>query len=267
MRAPRRSCSGPKTRWSVPDQLTEDGLLGGRVRLCQPARGYRVAIDPVLLAAAVPARAGERILDAGAGSGAASLCLAARVPDCRVVGLELQRELARLASQNVALNGLERRIDIMTGDLGRPPPRLSGSSFDHVMSNPPFLAAESGPPSPEPGRAQAHREGEVALAEWLAGCLRLLAPGGQLTLIHRAERLGEILAALQGRAGDVVVFPLWPAPERRAAKRVLVQARKSARGPLHLMRGLVLHESDGAFTPAAERILRHGAALTLADRP
>lgn len=249
------------------DDLTEDGLLDGRVRLCQPARGYRVAIDPVLLAAAVPVRAGERILDAGAGSGAASLCLAARVPDCRLVGLELERELARLASHNVALNGQERRIDMMAGDLGRPPPRLSGSSFDHVMTNPPFLAAGSGTPSPEPGRQRAHREGEVELAGWLAGCLRLLRPGGHLTLIQRAERLGEVLSALQGKAGDLVVFPLWPAAERRAAKRVLVQGRKGARGLLRLMRGLVLHEADGRFTPAAERILRHGAALPLADRP
>ena len=102
----------------MAEHLTDDHLLGGRVRFSQPARGYRVAIDPVLLAAAVPARAGERVLDAGAGTGAASLCLAARVPECRIVGLELQRPLQRIASHNVTQNGLDARVEMVEGRSG-----------------------------------------------------------------------------------------------------------------------------------------------------
>jgi tRNA1(Val) A37 N6-methylase TrmN6 len=249
----------------VPDQLTEDSLLGGAVRFSQPAQGYRVAIDPVLLAAAVPAASGHRVLDAGAGTGAASLCLAARVPECRIVGLELERTLARIASHNIEQNGWAGQVEVITGNLDPPPPRLSGASFDHVMTNPPHLASGEAPASPVPGRALAHHEGDLDLARWLAGCVRMLKPGGCLTLIHRSDRLTEIFGALAGTIGDLVLFPLWPASDRRPAKRILVQGRRGARGKIRLMRGLVLHEPDGSYTGAATSVLRHARALTVAD--
>jgi tRNA1(Val) A37 N6-methylase TrmN6 len=247
----------------VVDDLTDDRLLGGRLRFSQPARGYRVAIDPVLLAAAVTPMPYQRVLDAGAGTAAASLCLAARVPECRVLGLELQRDLHRIASHNVTRNQFDRRVEMIQGDLQRPPPRLSAASFDHVMSNPPYLAAEETQPSPHRERALAHAETTMDLAGWLAACLRMLKPDGYLTLIHRADRLDELLAALLGRAEDVVVFPLWPAADGRPAKRVLIQGRKGARGPLRLVPGLVLHERDGGFSAAAQAVLRDGLALDL----
>jgi tRNA1(Val) A37 N6-methylase TrmN6 len=203
------------------------------------------------------------VLDAGAGTGAASLCLAARVPECRVLGLELQRELHRIASYNVTRNQLDRRVEMIQGDLQRPPPRLSAASFDHVMSNPPHLAADETQPSPDRARALAHAETTLDLAGWLAACLRLLKPDGWLTLIHRADRLDELLAALLGRVGDLVVFPLWPAADGRAAKRVLIQGRKGARGPLRLVPGLVLHDPGGGFNAAAQGVLRDGLALDL----
>jgi tRNA1(Val) A37 N6-methylase TrmN6 len=217
----------------------------------------------VLLAAAVSARAGEAVLDAGTGSGAATLCLAARVPDCRIVGLEIQRPLQRLASDNARQNQLGPRVEMIEGDLGRPPPRLAGASFDHVMTNPPYLAAGSASPPPSALRARAHLEQALDLADWLAGCLRMLKPDGLLTLIHRADRLAEVLAALHGPLGALVVFPLWPRRARRPAKRVLVQGRKGSRGPLRLAPGLVLHEDDGRYSPAADAVLRHAKALRL----
>jgi tRNA1(Val) A37 N6-methylase TrmN6 len=246
----------------VAEQLTEDRLLGGRVRFSQPAHGYRVAIDPVLLAAAVPARPGERVLDAGAGTGAASLCLAARVEDCRIVGLELQRPLQRIASHNVAQNGLGGRVEMVEGDLERPPPRLAAASFDQVMTNPPHLPAAAATLSPNRQRALAHAEASMDLAGWLLGCLRMLKPDGRLTMIHRTDRLNEVLAALLGRAGEVIVFPLWPAAGR-PAKRVLIQARKGARGPLRLVSGLTLHDEGGGYCPWVEQVLRDGGALDL----
>jgi tRNA1(Val) A37 N6-methylase TrmN6 len=247
----------------VPDALTEDSLLGGRVRLRQPAEGYRVAIDPVLLAAAVPVAAGETVLDAGSGSGAATFCLAVRVPACRIVGLEIQRPLQRLASANAGLNQLRPRVEMIEGDLGRPPPRLAGANFDHVMTNPPHLAAARVTPPPEAMRARAHVEHQLDLAGWLAACLRMLKPGGMLTLIHRAERLAEVLAALAEPLGGLVVFPLWPRAGERPAKRILVQGRKGSRGPLRLAPGLVLHADDGRFSAAADAVLRDAQALPL----
>lgn len=246
------------------DARTEDTLHGGRVRLSQPKDGYRVAIDPVLLAAAVPADADEVVLDAGAGTGAAALCLAARVQGCRVVGLELARELARIARDNIDTNDLAWRVEVLAGDLATPPPRLAPESFDQVMTNPPHLEAAAATAPPGRGRAGAHVEGRLDLDGWLKCCLRMVRPGGRLTLIHRAERLGEILAALAGRLGDVVVFPLWPLADGRPARRLLVQGRKGSRAPLRLVPGLVLHAADGGFTAEAEAVLRHGAPLPLA---
>jgi tRNA1(Val) A37 N6-methylase TrmN6 len=248
----------------VSDDLTLDRLLGGRVSLSQPARGYRVAIDPVLLAAAVPAVAGERVLDAGAGTGAAALCLAVRVRGCKVVGIELQRALQQIAALNVAQNGLGERVEMLVGDLVQPPPRFAWGSFDHVMTNPPHLAARAASAPPLAERAIAHVEA-VPLAAWLQGCVRMLTPGGMLTLIHRAERIGEILAALSDAVGALVVFPLWPGDAQEPAGRVLVQGRKGSRAPLALMRGLILHQEDGRFSAAAEAVLRHGHALVLRE--
>jgi tRNA1(Val) A37 N6-methylase TrmN6 len=250
----------------MPQDLTEDRLLGGRVRFGQPASGYRAAIDPVLLAAAVPAAAGDTVLDAGAGTGAASLCLAVRVPNCRIVGLEVQWALQRLASHNVMQNDLVRQVQMIAGDLDRPPPRLVGTVFDHVMTNPPHHPAATATASPSPERARASLEHQLDLADWLARCLRMLRPGGGLTLIHRADRLADALAALRGLLGDLVVFPLWPRPGDRPAKRILIQGRKGSRGPLRLARGLVLHDDDGRYSAAAEAVLRHAKELVLCDR-
>lgn len=244
------------------EELTWNSLLDGRVRLAQPRRGYRVAIDPVLLAAAVPAGSGDLVLDAGAGTGAASLCLAARVPDCRIVGLERERALQRLASDNVAANALAR-VEMLAGDLAHPPPRLVRASFDHVMTNPPHLPAGKASASAEPSRAAANVEAGLDLEGWLAGCLAMLRSGGRLTMIHRAERLPEIMGALCGRIGELAVFPLWPSADGRPAKRVLIHGRTGSKAPLRLLPGLVLHDADGAFSPAADAVLRHGRAIDL----
>ena len=243
--------------------LTEDTLLDGRVALAQPAAGYRVAIDPVLLAAAVPARPGERVLDAGTGTGAAALCLAVRVPSCAIVGVELDPELCRIAGHNVARNGLEERIGVRPLDLADAPERLGEAGFDHVMTNPPYLQPGAVTPPSRPGRAAAHVEGARGLAGWLDDCLRLLRPRGRLTVIHRADRLDALLGLLSGPAGDLVVFPLWPTERAPAARRVIVRARKGARGPMRLARGLVLHYLDGRYTEAAEAVLRRGEGLAL----
>lgn len=242
--------------------VSEDRLLGGRVRLSQPLAGYRAAIDPVFLAAAVPAAAGESLLDLGCGAGAAALCLLARVPDARVFGLELQTELVRLAGDNARANGWGERFLPMAGDVARPPPRLAPGSFHHVLCNPPQLAAGRARPAADAGRDLANREGPARLDDWVATALAMVRPKGSVTFIHRADRLDELLAALSARAGELVVFPLWPGAAK-PAKRVIVRARKQVATPLRLAPGLVLHQADGGFTPAAQAVLDAGAALDL----
>ena len=242
--------------------VTDDSLLDGRVRLRQPASGYRVAIDPVLLAAAVPAAPGEHVLDVGAGVGAAALCLAHRVDGCRLAGLELDGGLVRLAQENAVLNGFEQRLSFLQGDLTSPPPGLDAGSFDHVMANPPFLEPARSSPSPDAARARASVECRGDLGDWVAFCLAMARRRGSVTLIQRADRLDAVLAALTPGAGAVTVFPLWPGGQG-PAKRVIVQARKGMAAPMRLLPGLTLHGEGGAFTPRANAILRTGAALDL----
>ncbi len=241
-------------------ELSADRLLDGRVLLAQPLAGYRVAIDPVLLAAATPIHAAERLLDAGCGSGAAMLCVLARAPACHAVGLEAQADLATIARRNVAANGLTERATIVTGDVGGLPASAGDGPFDVVISNPPFLPAGAGTPSPQPQLQAAHVE-SLTLVRWIDACLRALRPGGWCVVIQRADRLAELCRAFGAACGDVAVLPLWPKDDAPVARRVIVRARKGGRGPTRLARGLVLHEADGRYTAAAEAILRHGAAL------
>jgi tRNA1(Val) A37 N6-methylase TrmN6 len=249
----------------MAEPLTDDRLLDGRVHLRQPAEGFRASIDAVLLAAAVQAAEGDSVLDVGSGTGAAALCLAARVEGAQVTGIESDRTLVRLAGDNAEASGLSARARFYLGDLVAPPIRLSPASFDHVMANPPFAPAGSGRAPNHPGRAQAMVEGQVTLAGWLDFCLRMVKQGGTVTVIQRADRLDEVLARLSGRLGALVVLPLWP-HAGEPAKRVVIGGRKGSGAPLTLLPGLVLHRADGGYTPAAETVLRGGGALELPSR-
>ena len=253
---------------AVREDITQDTLMGGRVHLRQPARGYRAAIDPVLLAAAVPAGVGEDVLDVGAGVGAAALCLARRVAECRVRGIELQRELVHLATENVRLNEMGKRVEIMVGNLAHPPPRIAPGSFSHVMANPPYLDPAANDPSPHRGRRTAMMESGGGLGQWINHCVAMARPGGTITMIQRADRLDALLSLLTRRAGDVVIFPLWPFDpfddvHAKPASRVILRAKVGSHAPAKIMGGLVLHGADGEYTDEAEAVLRHGAPLLL----
>ena len=250
----------------MAEATTEDRLLGGRVRLRQPTEGFRASIDAVLLAAAVAALDGETVLDVGSGTGAAALCLATRLQGVQVTGIEADWALVRLASDNAEDGGLSSRCRFYLGDLAAPPVRLSPASFDHVMANPPFMPAGTGRLSQNSSRAQAMVEGEVTLSGWLEFCLRMVRQGGTVTVIHRADRLAELLGGLVGRLGALTVLPLW-SHAGKPAKRVIVAGRKGSSAPLSLLPGLVLHRSDGGYTPAAESVLRGGEGIDLASPP
>ncbi|MDF2235169.1 methyltransferase [Albimonas sp. CAU 1670] len=232
--------------------------------LRQPRRGYRAATDPVLLAAACPARAGDVTLDLGCGAGAAALCLASRVPGLELHGLEIQPAYAALARRNAAEAGTT--LTVHEGDMARPPAELRAMSFDLVLTNPPWYPP--GAPAPEDvGRSRAHVEA-APIADWIAAALRRLRPGGRLVAIHRAEALARIVVALDGRAGDLRILPL-SARAGRPARRVIVAARKGAKGPPLLLAPLVLHdgprhEADREdFSDAARAVLRDAAPLRL----
>ena len=243
---------------------TDDWLLNGRVRLHQPATGYRVAIDPILLAAAVAAVGGDVVLDLGSGTGAAALCLHHRVRDCTIVGLENDANMLALARQNALANDAGDRVTFVQGDVAKLPTQITTIAFDHVFSNPPYL---------QPGRADGRGDGNaqrdtanieksVSLRAWVQAMVTALKPKGRLTLIHRADRLDEILAELRRHAGEIVVFPIWP-KSGRPAKRILVSARVGVSTPLRMSSGLVLHQRSGAYTASARTVLENGSPLVI----
>ena len=231
-------------------ETTEDLLLGGRVRLEQPAEGLRAAIDAVLLAAAIPARAPEAVLELGCGTGAALLCLAARVPGLVLHGVELDAGLAEMARRNAAGLG----ASIVAGDIRGALPECR-----HAFANPPYWPGGSA--SPIALRRNAAHEAEAGLEDWAGALARGLVRRGMASMILPAARFGQAAAALRGAGcGSLTMLPLWPRAGV-AAKRVILQAIKGGRGPDRLLSGLVLHEADGSFTAAAEAVLRHAQAL------
>ncbi|HWU27238.1 MAG TPA: methyltransferase [Rhizomicrobium sp.] len=240
---------------------TEDRFLDGKVLVRQPMAGFRSGLDAVMLAAAVPVEAGEECLELGAGAGAASLCLAQRAADCRIVGLEIDSALARLANDNARANGVEARVQILQGDVFALPQEFK-RTFKHVFSNPPFHDGADGERPSDTARSTAlHDDGRFRV--WIETGAKRTASSGTFTVIIRADRLGEALSGLPHRG--VTIFPLWPRAQV-PAKRVILQLRKDLRAPGAVLPGLILHDDDGHFTPEANAILRCGASLALSGR-
>jgi len=248
--------------------VTEDTVLGGQLRLRQPRRGHRVGHDAILLAAAVPARAGEIVVDLGAGVGAAGLALAARVPGIRLTMVELVRRLATLAAENAALNGVS--AEVVELDVTAPARVFAATGLHpeqatRILMNPPFNDPARQRVSPDRGRRLAHAAPRATLTAWTRTAARLLRPRGTLSLIWRADGLGDVLEALAPAFGATVVLPIYPKPAESAI-RVLVRATKASRAPLQLLPGLVLNDPAGRATPEADGVLRAGVGLPLAEQ-
>jgi tRNA1(Val) A37 N6-methylase TrmN6 len=243
-----------------PGETTQDRLLGGRLDLLQSARGYRAGMDAALLAAACDAADGSRVLEAGCGPGAALLAAALRRPAAHFTGLERDPVALDLARRNIVGNGLEARVAVVEGDVAAKFPRLGLPVFDAAFANPPFFDDPKALRAPAPAKQQAWMA-EGGLAAWTDFLLKAVREGGAITLIHRADRLADILALLAPKAGSFQIRPIHPHADA-PAKRVIVRALKTGKAPLRLLPPLVLHPREGAkHTPQAEAILRGEADL------
>lgn len=245
------------------ENLSDDKYLNGRLQIWQPRVGYRAGVDPVLLAAVVNARAGHHVLELGCGVGTASLCLGTRVPDLRLTGLEIQADHAALAMANGRRNGAD--FEVVTGDLMAMPACLKTRQFDHVIANPPYFDRGASTVSPHPAREMAM--GIAApLEAWITAAAKRCAPKGYVHVIHRAERLPDLIAAATGVLGSIEVLPLIPRVGR-AAQLVVFRARRGGRADFRLWDGVVMHKGvrhqkdEESYTDQLVNILRHGAAL------
>ena len=234
-------------------QYTIDDFLGGKIKLKQG--DYRATSDAVLLAAAVPAKANESVLDVGCGTGAVALCIKARVPQANITGLDIQPEMLELAKQNACLNKMA--FEVVHGDVTNPPKEWKERQFHHVITNPPYFTETM--LRDNDVTAKAHAE-QVPLKTWLDFCIKKVRAKGTLTIIHRTQAVPEILSVLNGRMGKIRLTPLWP-KAGVMPKRVIIQATMNSKAPFELCTGFVLHNDDDTRPEKIERIMRDAEPL------
>lgn len=229
-------------------------VLDKKVKLLQPNGGFRTALDSVMLAAAVPVKAGESVLDMGCGVGGASFCLLWREPQTRFTGIDWHQNYVDLAIENAALNNRDAVFQV--GDIRTYAPE---ALFDHVMMNPPYFEAGKHMPSPDPARAQAngHQDEDLTLDDWVKAAHRLVKSNGSFTIIYPASGVDKIIKAMGKRFGAIEIIPLWQRAGAEA-RRVIIRAVKDRLTPTRILPGLTLHEENGEYTKTAEAVLRNG---------
>lgn len=243
--------------------VTDDLFLNGQLRLRQFKRGHRAGHDAMLLAAMTPARPGLRVVDFGAGVGAAGLAVARRVTGVDLVLVEIDEALAALAHSNADINGLKARVvvlDVTSNSDAFAAAGLSPDSADIVLMNPPFHDAARHRASPDMGRQVAHMASAETLPAWVHAARRVLKSSGMLTMVWRADGLAEVLAALDRGFGSLEVLPIHPSPSSPAI-RVLIRAVKGGRAPMVLHPGLMLQDADGNTGSEAQAVLRGEAVM------
>ncbi len=242
-------------------EYTSDYLLDKKVKIFQPADGYRASSDAVLLAAFVSGFRSGKILDVGSGTGAVSLCLYERYAGLspQILGLELQPELAELSNFSAQENGFAN-LKYQNADirLGTKANSLTPCSFEAVVSNPPY--SESDMPSPNKSKAAAHNHADFDLQHWLDFCLKMAKPFGQIYMVNRAEALPKICHILQGRAGNMRILPVYSKAGQNA-KRILISAQKDSKAPCRILPPFVMHAADGSYSGQAQKILRAGCGF------
>jgi tRNA1(Val) A37 N6-methylase TrmN6 len=234
-------------------ETTDDTWLGGQLILRQPANSYRIAIDAAFLAAHVSLKPGARALELGTGIGAASLALALRYPDATLDALELQPKLAAFARHNVEFNDLGCRVRIIEGDVLSPP--TDGQAYDAIFFNPPYLTPEANDPTPDPIKRIATVEGPARLQDWLTMAAKSGKPGTTVTLIHRVDRLADVIVAADTSGITAhTILPIWPKPGAPAHRVIVIGSIGKARR-LTMEAGITVHNPDGSYSAAAKYIL------------
>lgn len=243
--------------------VIETTLLRGRVRLLQPKKGFHASTDTIFLAAAVPVREKQQVLDVGCGVGSAGFCVMARENALHLTGIDVQEELIDLCHQNARLNGWQEKCRFFAGNL-MDEKHVEDNFFHTVLMNPPYQQSGTHTPSPQKIKSFAHGEeaSGANLTDWVKYAHRKLKQGGNLVMIHRADRLDDAIIALTARRwfGNLEILPLH-SYAGEPAKRVILRARKERYAPVTLHAGIILHKEGGEYTTAAKNILEKAVAI------
>ena len=248
--------------------VSEDAFLGGQLRLRQLKSGHRAGHDAVLLAAATPARPGDRVADLGAGIGVAGLSVARRVGGIDLVLVEIDPTLADIARSNAIANDISADVillDIEANAAAFAACGLAPDSIDIVLMNPPFNDPARHRRSPDDARGMAHVATETTLANWVHAARRILKSKGVLTLIWRADGITEVLSALDHGFGSLEILPVH-GDVRSLANRILVRAIKGGRAPTQIHPGLMLNDESGVPNKRVQEVLAGKEILPLANR-
>jgi tRNA1(Val) A37 N6-methylase TrmN6 len=244
---------------------SRDAFLGARVTLLQPVGGFRAGSDSVLLAAAVNPLS-TKILELGAGAGAATCCVLADLPRAEAVLVDNNEDILGVAEKNLRQNGFADRagtlfLDVTAKGQTRTAAGLRTDFFTSVIANPPFYDSGEGTQSPDAGRAAARHMPAGQIELWAKTAATSGAPGGEVIFIHLARALPELLASLNRRFGALSILPIVPRAGEPAS-RVLIRGIKGSRAPVKLLSPLILHLEKGHdFSPQAHNIFSGRARL------
>ncbi|MDR3186852.1 MAG: methyltransferase [Holosporaceae bacterium] len=230
-------------------EITEDHILGGKIKLFQPKNGYRVAVDPVILASLVSLKPQHRVLDVGCGTGAISLILKLKEKTAEITAIDTDDEMCRICQRNAQANSLD--LEVIAAEVGSSHDPLENRFFDVVVTNPPFFAIQSSRPS---GAGRFANFETVDLKRWISYCSKKLKSNGVFFIIHCATRTGDILEALNG-VGAVEILPLFP-KEGKEAKRVVIKCQKNNKSGSKIFPGLFMHNADGSYSANLDNILK-----------
>ena len=246
------------------ENYTLDAFLGGRITLFQPSKGYRANIDSILLAASVVAKKGQRVLELGCGVGTVLFSLMSRVQGLSAVGIESQKEYAKLAVRNAERNGFN--VDIVACDISSIPSTYKNLQYDHVVLNPPYFLFNNSMPLSNYDKNMSKREINLLLNDWIEVAIKRCSVRGEIILIHQAERLGDIIKSIDGKLGDIKILPIVSF-NGEYAKRIIVKGKKGSSASLKILSPLVIHQrhssnkSDDTYTKMAEAVLRKASAI------
>ncbi|MDR3179906.1 MAG: methyltransferase [Holosporaceae bacterium] len=232
-------------------ELTKDYILKGKLSLLQPKHGYRVAIDPIILAGFVSLQHNQSVLDVGCGVGTISLILKLRNPSAIITAIDVDPDICDICLRNAKENSLDLDVVNIGIENFHGNPSYNGKTFDHIVTNPPFFSRESFKISNT--KLLANFE-TIELTDWISFCLKKLKNGGTLHIIHHASRISDILSSLGQKVGAIEITPVFPKKDMDAI-RIIVSGKKGSRKSTKITGGLVLHDNDGNFSKIAQKIL------------